>query len=334
VERILSKDEISELLSAVKHGEFETERESTGEGGMRTISRLDLVKLPGPGNWKIPNLDIVLDAFARHFAASLTNRLQRSLTIQLSGIESMPFEPALMKVAPYGMIGILDLSPLKAGGLLIFDEKLAFGMLEMQLGGAADGKEVTTLNRVMTTIETNILSAIMNDSCADLQKAFGPIEPIHASLLKIEINPRLVNIVSPDAGVMSAQFTVSIDEFSGVMTLVIPQVSLEPMRERLRDTILSLSSQRNDCWPDCLQQNVCLLHTTVAGQIAMISLRLRDILNFQVGDVIELGGRHNSHVKILVEGQCKFKGMVGVRNGNKAVRINEILLDGADNGNN
>ena len=334
MEKILSKEEISELLATVKEGDVDGDSGPTGAGGGRTITRLDLVSLPGPDKWNMPNLDIVLDAFARYFSASLTNRLQRSVAVQLSGIESMQFEPALQEVAPYGMVGILDMSPLKVGGLLIFDVKLAFAMLEMKLGGAAEGKEITLLDRNMTNMETDILSIIMEDSGPDLRKAFSPIESIQFSLLKIETNPRLVSIVTPETGVVSAQFTVTINEFSAVMTLVIPHESLEPMRERLRDTVLSLSSQQNDSWPESLRQNVCLLQTTVAGQIAQVRLKMRDILNFQVGDVLELGGQRNSQVKVLVGGQCKFRGVVGVRNGNKAVRINEIFLQGADNGNN
>lgn len=335
MERILSKEEISELLSAVKQGEIETENESDSPDSHRSksgISRYDLVRLPGADSWKIPNLDIVLDAFGHNFSTSLTNRLQRSVNIKLAEIESCQFEPTLMKVIPSGAIGILGLDPCKTGGLLTFDEDLAAILLEIQLGGSPDGKP-TTPDRAMTAIEANILAVAMKDCCPDLEKAFSPVESIKAKLLKIENNPRLVNIVAPDTGVMLARFTVVIDEFSGIMTLIIPHVSLEPMRERLRDSALSLSTQHNDSWPERLQQEVCNLRTTVAGQIAEVNLRLRDILNFQVGDVIELGPPRNANVKLMIEGQHKFNGLLGNRNGSRAIRIDEILY-GANSGHN
>ena len=332
MERILSKDEISELLSAVKQGEVETEIEASGQGGAASpVSKVDLVRLPGASQWKIANLDIILDAFARNYAASLTNRLQRSVSVQAAGIESLAFEPALNKVTPFGAIGMLDLDPLKAGGLLIFDEKLAFALLEIQLGGSTDAK-VVTLSRAMTTIETNIIKIIMNDSCPDLRKAFSPVEQIKVTLLKVENNPRLLNIVTPEAGVLLASFKVEIDEFSGTAAMLLPHASLEPLRERLRDTTLTLASQRDENWSELLKQGVYLLRSTMAGQIAEVNLSLRDILNFQVGDVIELGNPQTSQVKILVEGQHKFTGRVGVRNGSKAVRIKEVITQGADHG--
>lgn len=336
MERILSKEEISELLAAVKHGEFgtELEEESTATAGGRGVSKLNLVHMPGAACWKIPNLDIIMDAFGHNLAASLSNRLQRSVNVQTVGIDYMQFEQALAKLLPCGAIGVLDLDPLKAGGLLIIDEKLPFIILEMQLGGGGADVRVVEMNRALTTIETNLLRIVLIDSCSDLKKALSNIGEIMIALVKIENNPRLVNIVAPDAGVVLARFSVNIDDSSGAVALIIPHVSLEPLCERLRDAAISCVPQRGSNWHDVIQQGVLGLRTTVTGQIAEISLRLRDLLNFQVGDVIELGCSQNSQVKILVEGQHKFNGQVGVREGRKAVRVSEIIFQGADDGNN
>ena len=338
MERILSKEEISELLAAVKHGEFPYEaggddEESILGGGEKSVAKLNLTRLPGAGVWKIPNLDIIMDSFGHNLAASLTNRLQRSVNVQTLGIDYLQFDQALAKVKPCGAIGVLDLDPLRAGGLLVIDERLPFIVLEMQLGGGGGGEvKVVEMNRALTTIETNLLKIIMGDSCNDLKKALSPIEEVMVTLLKIENNPRLVNIVAPDAGVALARFSVTIDTISGAVALIIPHVSLEPLCERLRDAAISFMPQRGSGWHEVLQQNVLGLRTTVSCQLAEITLRLRDLLNFQVGDVIELGCTQNTQVKIQVEGQHKFNGQVGVRDGRKAVRISEIISEGKDNG--
>jgi len=340
MERILSKEEISELLAAVKHGEFPSELvddDSAGReaGGGSSVTTLNLMRLPGSANWKIPNLDIVMDSFAHNLATSLSNRLQRSINVQTSGLEYLQFEQAMARLMPCGAIGLLDLEPLKAGGLMIIDEKLPFIVLEMQLGGGG-GTEVkpVEMNRALTTIETNLLKIVMIDSCNDLKKALGPIEAVAVTLVKIENNPRLVNIVAPEAGVVLARFSVSIDDASGAVALIIPHISLEPLCERMRDAAISFIPKRGNSWQEVFQQGVLGLRTNMSGQIAEISLRMRDLLNFQVGDVIELGCSQNSLVKLMVEGQHKFTGQVGVREGKKAVRISEIIFEGADDGDN
>jgi flagellar motor switch protein FliM len=72
VERILSREEIAELLSAVHGGDLpaKTEEPSPSQAGERRITRLDLVSQQGPRHYKIENLDLTLDAFRpqfRHF---------------------------------------------------------------------------------------------------------------------------------------------------------------------------------------------------------------------------------------------------------------------------
>jgi len=340
MERILTKDEISELLAAVKHGDFPSGPGTIDDDSVavdqqgRNVSKLDLTRLPGGGGSKIPNLDIILDSFGHNLSASLANRLQRSVNIQTSSIDYLQFDQALAKLMPCGAIGVLDLDPLRAGGLLVIDEKLPFVILEMQLGGGGSESKVVEMNRALTTIETNLLKIIMIDSCLDLKKAFAPIEEVLVALIKIENNPRLVNVVSQDAGVVLARFSVAIDEVTGSVALIIPHASLEPLADRLREAAGSFMPQRGSSWHDIIQQGVYGLRATVSGQIAEITLRLRDLLNFQAGDVIELGCLQNSQVKVMVEGKHKFTGQVGVREGKKAVRISEIIFEVTDDGQN
>ncbi len=51
--------------------------------------------------------------------------------------------------------------------------------------------------------------------------------------------------------------------------------------------------------------------------LATLSLRVRDILNFQVGDVIELNCKPDAPLKLLVEQKPKFLAMAGIQGGKK-----------------
>jgi flagellar motor switch protein FliM len=48
---------------------------------------------------------------------------------------------------------------------------------------------------------------------------------------------------------------------------------------------------------------------------------VREILNFEVGDIIDLGCDPNSPLKIFVEDKHKFLALPGLQSGHKAVRI-------------
>lgn len=326
MERILSKEEIADLLSAVRHGEVEIETSSEGDAVAVAASRVDLFRMQGPENWKLPNFDLVLDAFARNYATSLANRLQRSVTVKLSGFESMTFDALLQKLTGHGAIGIVELDPLRGNGMVIFDEKISYSLVELVLGGSSDATIVP--ERAMTAIEMNVIRDVVTDSCPDLEKSFAPQQEISVSLVKIESNLRLLSHISRDAGVLVAQYQTTLDTTEGKITLVLPHSALEPLAEKQRDQGTPMSAVRTSQWQRTIIDELGVMEVEVEAQLAQVSLRVRDILNFQVGDVIDLNCGPDSPLKLLIEGRPKFIGIAGVQARKKAILVTGEIPDG------
>jgi flagellar motor switch protein FliM len=331
VERILSKDEIAELLSAVRHGEIELEQESAESEEKPQPTRLDLIRIQGQGRWRVANFDIILDSYARNLGFSLTNRLQRSVSVKRTSINTMEFEPYLQQVSSRGSIAIIRLDPLRYGGLITFSEKISFALVEILLGGASDG-QLTVPNRVMTAIEINVVKGAIADACLDLEKAFQPLETLQASLVKVVSNPRLVSIVPPEAAVMVAEFEVTVNTLKGTIGLVIPLASLEPLRDKLREEGMFMSSARGSAWSAQIHNEIEEMSVGLAAQLGSVTLSVREILNFEVGDVIELGFPPGSPLTVLVENKPKLEGHAGIRKGNKAIRVTNRISNGVDHG--
>lgn len=319
MDRILSKEEIGELLSAVKHGTIETGSEIPPPATEQGVRALELVGGRGLSRWKIPNLDLIFDSIGRSYGITLTNRLQRQVTVKYTGSDSLGFEAFLEAVPHNGAIGLLDLEPFKSGALLLFDGELSVLLLEVILGGTV--KKIVPVKRPLTTIETNLIKGLMEPLCPDLKKSFQPVETLHPVLLKVETNPRLVNIVPPEAGILVVTFSIGMDKLSGVMTLVIPHASLEPLREKLRESTLSVELRNSDEWPSLLGEGIASMPVEMSVQAGQVVVSVRDILNFQEGDIIDLGCAPNAPLKVLIEGKPKYWAAGGMYNGNKAIRI-------------
>lgn len=332
MERILTKEEISELLSAVHHGDIGLDDDIEAAAPTREISKIELVRIQGQGRWRVANFDIVLDAFARNFGTSLTNRLQRSVLVRRTATQTMEFDPFLQQLSGRGANAVLRLDPLRYGGVLTLDEGLSFGLVETLLGGSGDNLS-TVPERAMTTIETNVLKGVVSDACLDLGKAFLPLETLQVSLVKIVSNPRLVTIVPPDAVAMVAQFTVSINRLAGKMALLIPLAALEPLREKLRleSSFLAVGGEN---WALQVHEEVEKMEVDLSTCLGEISLSVREILNFQVGDILNLNSDPDAPMRVLVEGKSKFLGVAGIRNGRKAVRLNTRITNGDEHGKN
>jgi flagellar motor switch protein FliM len=327
-EKILSKEEIADLLSAVRHGDVDIESigsdvsiEESGRTGRRlTAEKCTLIRSDGPDNWKLKNYDLILDSFARNYGLSLSTRFQRSVQVTLESMESMAFDSLLQRLSGRGAIGIMQLDPLNGGALIIFDEQLSFSLVEMVLGGDAENK-TTIPERSMTAIELNVVRDVIEAACPELEKGFSQIYQVDSSLVEVVSNLRLLNFVGPETGVVAARFKTTIDSLEGSISLVLPHTALEPLQKKQKTKAVPPNVQKNSQWQSFVCDELEHMELEVEGVLATLNLRVRDILNFQVGDVIELNCKPDAPLKVFVEQRPKFYGMPGVQDGKKAIRI-------------
>lgn len=330
MEKILSKDEIADLLSAVREGDIDVEavggapapggRGKTAAARAASAEHCNLFRSEGPDGWKLKNFDLVLDSFARNYSLALSTRFQRSVQIKLEAMESMEFDGLLQRLSGRGAIGVLQLEPLSGGGLLIFDERLSYSLVEMVLGGSSEN-ETLIPERAMSAIELNVIKDIILSACPELDKGFAQLEEMKSQLVDAVSNLRLLNFVGPDVGVVVARFKVMIENLEGDITLVIPHNILEPLQKKQQLKAVPVSSLNNTKWQNVVCDELDLMEVELQAELSTLSLRVRDILNFQVGDVIELNCKPNDPLKVKVEQRSKFLAVAGVQGRKKAIRV-------------
>lgn len=324
MEPTLNKQEIADLLAAIKNGQVSVELGPDEQGDFLPYTPLNLFQLSRPDGdeFRIPNLDIIIDGFCRLYATSLTNQLQRTFSITRTSLQTYEFQKFMADKSTPGAIGILDMPPLKHGALIIVDPKLSFSMIEIMLGAAAD-LETLPLSRRLTTIELNILKATLNDACTDLNKSFEQLIELKTELMKLENNARLVSIVEPEAEVIVATLLVKVSNLMGEIHLVFPFATLEPLRDLLKE-LLNISTTTRSSWQDVLEDEIDDMPVTLTAQSGTLTLPVSSVLNLQIGDIVPIGYNPNNPLKILIEDQVKFTGIPGTHNGKKAISLTEI----------
>jgi flagellar motor switch protein FliM len=330
VEPILTKQEIAELLTAIKQGKISTDLEAGESGPLgKDVKPLNLFQIStyGKEQVRIPNFDIILDAFCQNYSISLTNQLQRTFTITKTGIDSALFQDFLLESKDIGAIGVLNLSPLKYGALLMVDQQLSFAMIEIMLGASTDLGPLK-LKRKLTTIELSVLKTVMINACSDLDRSFKPLLDLQSSLLKVESNSRLVSITDPDSEILVSRFSVTIGDVTGEIKLVFPIATLEPLREQLKE-LLNVNKSKQGLWTDIIMEELHDMTTTVIAQSGTISLPINRLLELKVGEIIDLDYDPNTPLKVLVEDKLKFFAIPGVLSGKKAISLTGVYEQGA-----
>lgn len=327
VEPILSKEEIADLLAAIKSGKVSTELIENGQPRSRRqlhSTEVDLFRTyeraRGSGELRVPNLDIVLDSFARKFTTSLTNTLQRSFAVEREEITTTNFQQSLVDLKSQGAVGIYAISPLKHGCLFHFDTLMAFTLLEIMLG-SSQTSESLALDRNLTTIEMAILRTVMSDICNELQNSMRPVVELKAQLTKVENNFRLVSIVEPDVEVLVTHFNIRLSgELCGQMRLIIPYLTLEPLREKFK-ALVTITQAAANTWTETFAHEALEMESEVTARSGMITMTIRKILDLQPGDIIDLHYNPDQPLTVMVEDQPLFLAIPGERNGKKAFHV-------------
>ena len=326
MEKLLTKEEIDALVAAVFDGTLIPEKELANSSTQ--AEQFDLLDIEA--HRVIPNLDIVYDGFIRYNRVTLSNRLGRMVDIKKE--EALPFKFGdFLSVLPSPVcLAIYKMEPLKGAALIAFDSNLVFTIVDSILGGSgvASGQG---MNRLFTSIELRLVEKIVKDVLADLEKAWAPLCPVNMNLLRLEMNPRLVNIVPPEYQVVTMTMKIQIEEAVGNMILAIPFMTIEPIRDKLKRGVQMDMLAVDPYWSYRLSEELLGAPMDVSVEMGGATISLSELMGLGPGDTVMLESSGKDELVVKVGGTKKFMGIAGVSGGNKAVQISRALTDGGEN---
>jgi flagellar motor switch protein FliM len=320
MEKILTKAEIEALLNAVFDGRIEPEKElSKSEGSAVAYDLFNSDANRG----SVPNLDIIYDSFIRYNRVNLSNRLRKSVEIKKVGARSYKFDDFLQTLPTPVCVAIFKIEPLKGAALISIDSTLVMSLVDSILGGTGTAK-VPLAGRMFTAIELRLMEKIIGDMLQDLEKAWAPLYQCHMSLLRMEMNPRLISIVPPEYQIVTMSLKLQIEDISGNVLFAVPYMTIDPIKDKLKTGMQFDLMAIDPLWSSRLSAELleAPMETTVEMGNARISLR--ELLDLTVGDTIMLDKACSSDMLVKVEGIPKYFCIPGIRHGNKAIQISKI----------
>lgn len=325
MEGILTKEEIDALVAAVFEGSLVPEKELANSGAH--VEQFDLLDIEE--HRVIPNLDIVYDGFIRYNRVTMSNRLGRMVDIKKEEARPYKFGEFLGVLPSPVCLAIYKMDPLKGAALIAFDSTLVFTIVDSILGGSgvASGQG---MNRLFTSIELRLVEKIVKDALADLEKAWAPLCPVNMSLLRLEMNPRLVNIVPPEYQVVTMSMKIQIEETVGNMILAIPFMTIEPIRDKLKRGVQMDMMAVDPLWSYRMSEELLGAPLDLSVEMGSATLSLAELLELAPGDTIMLESSGKDELVVKVGGTKKFMGIAGVSGGNKAVQISRTLPGGGE----
>lgn len=327
--QVLSQSEVDALLAAVSEGEVGEGGAGDGAGGGapgapkddRVVVVYDLTSQDRIIRGRLPQLDVIYEKFMRSFRVSLSSALRKIATLNHASTDFLKFGEFINTLPMPTCMSVLRFNNLRGSALLVIESKLAYALVDSFFGGA-DRPYSKIEGKDFTAIELQIIRKVVDLAIGDLEEAWISVEKIDCSFVRTEINPQFVGIVPPTDIVIASTFDVELENANGIITLVIPYSTIEPIKQKL-STGFQVESDQTDkkLWTSVLEEQLMGTDVEVRVDLGTTEISLSDLMAMKKGDVIALDQDATGEFDIQIENVKKFKGYYGIHHGSVAVQV-------------
>jgi len=318
---ILSQDEIDALLHGVEGGKVETGNDPNLLDGQ--ARDYDLASNERIVRGRMPTLEMINDRFARYLRTTIFNLLRRSAEISVGGVQTLKFSQYVHTLFLPTSLNLIRVRPLRGTGLVVFDPKLVFTLVDNFFGG--DGRFYTKIEgRDFTPTERRVIQMLLSQVLKDLKEAWSMVATVEFEYLNSEMNPQFANIVSPTEVVVVNSFHVELEGGGGDIHLTLPYSMIEPLREQLAAGMQSDRKEVDDRWPNSLRNEVKATVVELEATLVETEITVGELLSMKPGDVIPIDLPHA--VSACVDGVPVFSGQFGVSRGKNALKVIERVV--------
>ncbi|PTQ80538.1 flagellar motor switch protein FliM [Nitrosospira multiformis] len=318
----LSREEVDALLRGVSSGSTAIEQ-STANPGFRPYNLATQERIV---RGRMPTLEIINERFARLLRLGLFNFMRRSANVTAGPVRVIKFSEFVRNLAAPSNLNLVHIKPLRGTSLFVFDPTLVFLVVDNLFGG--DGRFLPkTEGRDFTQTEQRIIQRLLNLVFDSYGKSWQPVYPIEFEYLRAETNTQFANVATPNEVVIATTFEVNFGSVVGEMHICMPYSTLEPIRDLLSSALQGEALEVDKRWVGRLSKQVQSAEVTLLANLTHAQVRLDQILNMKVGDVIPLD--IPEFVTASVDGVPIMECRYGISNGRYALRMEKMLASGS-----
>ena len=326
---VLAQSEVDALLAAVGGGEVESIEDEPARIFSHRYESIDDVEVR-PYDFKRPErvskdqmraLQNLHESFSRNFGALLSGFLRTIVEVKVANIEQMTFSEFTHSLPNPTCFNLLTCEPLEGNICLEISPLIIYPVIDRLLGGS--NADLFIPQRPLTAIEMRLVGKIIDRAMKGMHEAWLDVVEISFALDQTESNAQLVQIVPPNEVVVVVGFEIRMGVRAGTMSLCIPYNVIEPVVDQVASQ--SWAAYKQSRRDDKLRQRVARrlepAPLTVTSILADTTIKLDELINLQVGDVILTNKASSAALALTVGGKRKFVGQLGQFKGNRAFKV-------------
>lgn len=325
---LLDQNEIDALLTAVEDGEVAGPED---EAQIRVFSNQSHADVEiRPYDFKRPErvskdqmraLENLHESFARGFGAALSGFLRTIVEVKVANIEQMTFSEFTHSLPNPTCFNLIGADALDGSLCMEISPLIVYPIIDRLLGGS--NADLFIPQRPLTDIELRLVSQIVRRAMASLHDAWETVVPLQFEFQDSESNPQLVQIVPPNEVVVVVGFEMKMGGRAGTMSLCIPYKVIEPVMEKLSNQSWGAykKHKKDIALRSRMATNLNTAHLTGSVVLADTTMKLSELMNLQVGDIIMTEKPAAAPLSLMIGGRRKFIGNIGQYHGNRAFKV-------------
>ena len=326
---VLSQSEIDALLAQLSSGEVDADdmKEDKEEVKIKLYDFRSPKKLAKD---QLKTLQIIHENFARALNTFLSGYLRTYIQAEVINVEELTYYEFSNSVVNPAVLSIVNFDPLSGQVIIDMSPTIAFNIIDRILGGS--GKPFNE-SRTFTEIELTLLKRLKRQVTDLLIDPWENVIELSPKFEKIETNSQFAQIVSPNETIALVTLSLKIGDVEGMMNICLPHIVLEPIIDKLSTKFWFASVNKTVTEDDRqkLQSRIEKTNVDIVAEIAHTHITVKDFIQLQVGDVIELDTPVENEVLLYVGDKAKYTALPGTSSNKLAVKIVGKELKGEEN---
>ncbi|PZR54388.1 flagellar motor switch protein FliM [Xylanimonas oleitrophica] len=266
-------------------------------------------------------LEMAFERFGRQWATQLTARLRAVTEITLEDLALRPYDEHVASLPTPSVLVVCSAGELRQTAILQLPPPMTLVWIDYLYGGTGAGDD--RFERELTEIEVTLLRDLVNAAFSDLSYAFASVLPLEVSFRSVQYNAQFVQAVAAGETVLVATFTVRQGERTDTATFMLPA---ELLLAALRASEGTAQGSEADQHAVAIAQAeldlaVSEVPVDVAVRFAPVTVRPRDVVSLEVGDVLPLSHPQERPLDVVVDDVVLAHAAVGTRGSRLACQV-------------
>ena len=334
--KILSQEEVDALLSefseddgapapkpAAKEVAVKVKKKRKDIDKDRKVSIYNFRRPDRVSKEQLRSLHYLHDRFARNFSSSLSAYLRALIDVNLYSVEQFTYAEFILSLPDPTYFNAIAMEPLEGNAVLEINPKILFPMIDKILGGK--GEDFGGGMRTITDIERTLIEGVVNLILRDLVESWKQIAKLKMAIVATETSPQLIQVVAPNEIVVLIVFELKVGEAKGFMNFCIPSIVLEPIAKRFSQDWYADRAKTSVEEVKKIKLNLLKTPLTVEAGIYENYIRVNDLMELAVGDVIKLESKVQDEIHINLNGVKKYNAYQVKKDRKKAIQMVNLI---------